>query len=113
VTVYDEVYTLDPWQEATGTLLAIDHCSVSMVLKLLKSTGDIFTARILMDEGTRDLVQAELNDSLVGKRVAVLVTDIPERPVIVRVLEDEYVTPDRKEIRVTQPPTTTGGVTHV
>ena len=66
-----------------------------------------------MDEGTRDLVQAELNDSLVGKRVAVLVTDIPERPVIVRVLEDEYVTPDRKEIRVTQPPTTTGGVTHV
>jgi len=108
MTVFDfiEEITLSPWQEALGWLLAIHFglCSVELEFKT-------FTARILTNKTSLPLIRAELNKSLVGKRVAVLVTNIPERPVIVRVIEEEYVTPAPKEIRVTQSATTIGGVT--
>lgn len=68
---------LEPWEEAVGTLLSIVKDEPSLKLDFGK-----FQIRLRSTES--DYLKDQLNDGMIGKRISLLKTDIPAKPILMR-----------------------------
>jgi hypothetical protein len=76
-----KILRLRPWDETTGVLQRINDDETIEVLDL-----GSFQVQITSDEMA--LIREQLLE-ITGKRVSILKTDIPEKPIIMRVIDDE------------------------
>jgi hypothetical protein len=79
--VFKEV-RLQPWQEVVGTLKEIkvegDHTTA-----ILRCTRQVYFVISYLN-GTKEAEILQTLDDLLGKKVAILRTDIPENPILAR-----------------------------
>lgn len=72
----EPIETLDPWEEARGTLMAVKDEGIYLVLDFGK-----FSIRLRSNESTA--IRNRLK-SKIGSRIGVLRTDLPDRPLVMR-----------------------------
>lgn len=72
----ETIKTLDPWEEACGTLKAVRDEGNNLVLDFEK-----FSIRLKSNESAA--IRNGLKNK-VGSRIAVLRTDLPDRPLVMR-----------------------------
>jgi hypothetical protein len=72
----ETIKTLDPWEEACGTLKAVRDEGINLVLDFGK-----FSIKLRSNESAAIRNRLE---SKIGLRIAVLRTDLPDRPVVLR-----------------------------
>jgi hypothetical protein len=68
---------LEPWEEARGMLKELDHEDDYVVL-------DFDKFKIHLDPIEVRTICDQLNKGLVGRRIAILRTDLPDKPLLVR-----------------------------
>ena len=71
------IRTLAPWEEAGGTLLNIER--EGPCLKL-----DFGKFQVMLRPVESDFLKGKLNNELLGKRISLLKTDIPAKPLLMR-----------------------------
>ena len=72
----ETIKILDPWEEACGTLKAVRDERPNLVLDFGK-----FSIKLRSNESAT--IRNEL-ESKIGSRIAVLRTDLPDRPLVMR-----------------------------
>lgn len=70
---------LKPWEEACGTLRSVVEDFPYLTLDFGK-----FRVILAADEATA--LKSQLTDELIGKRISVLRTDLPDKPALMRVV---------------------------
>jgi hypothetical protein len=78
---------LQPWQEATGTLDKIEN-SETQTIALLTCTVKKRIAIPL----PKDQLETQKLHQLIGQKITILKTDIPEKPLIIRTLGEATIT---------------------
>jgi len=73
-----EEYILDPWQEAVGVLQAYHLTGTTLVLEFPH-----MVVRVVGDEDSFKLMEVELRPDMVGQRIGIILTDLPDRPLVV------------------------------
>jgi hypothetical protein len=76
-------YFLEPWQEALGRFLSSIIDGNGFYVRL--SFGDIYFP---LDSLEATVLQGILPDIKIGERIGILRTDMPEKPVCVRILKN-------------------------
>jgi len=71
---------LSPWEEACGRLLGIAEDHPYLVL-------DFGKFRLILSSTEVDSMREKLDEKMIGKRISVLRTDIPDQPILVRELD--------------------------
>ena len=73
-----ETKRLVPWEEARGRLLSITEDGHCMVF-------DFGKFRVILGGSTKaGSLRGQLGEDLVGKRISILRTDLPDEPILVR-----------------------------
>jgi len=85
----DRLIYLKPWMEIRGKLHKISEDDSHIYLSI---GNKVIEFRKESDEGS--YIKYKLNGDFVGKEIAILKTDIPKKPLIIRVISN----PDRREM---------------
>jgi len=75
----NQAIRLKPWEEACGTLQGIDEDYPYLTL-------DFGKFRVVLGSDEASAIKNRLTDELIGKRISVLRTDIPDKPALMRVV---------------------------
>jgi hypothetical protein len=75
----NETIRLNPWEEACGTLR-------SVVEDFPYLTLDFGKFRVVLGSDEASAIKNLLTDELIGKRISVLRTDLPDKPALMRVV---------------------------
>lgn len=69
---------LKPWEEACGTLRSVVEDCPYLTL-------DFGKFRVILAADEASAIKDRLTDELIGKRISVLRTDLPDKPALMRV----------------------------
>lgn len=70
---------LKPWEEACGTLQGVDDDYPYLTL-------DFGKFRVVFGSDEASAIKSQLTEELIGKRISILRTDLPDKPALVREL---------------------------
>jgi len=82
---------LNPWEEVSGTYKALEICEDNLVLTLTTTPKDLHVTYPKESLEAQTLTEA-LKTIQPGKKVAIIKTDLPEKPIAIRTLTDTRVT---------------------
>jgi len=86
---------LSPWEEACGRLLGIDEDYPYLVL-------DFGKFRVIFGPTESDLLGGQLSEEMIGKRISILRTDLPDKPILVRQLDRPMKLAHRQELDISR-----------
>jgi hypothetical protein len=75
----NEAIRLKPWEEACGTLQSVVEDCPYLTL-------DFGKFRVILAADESRILRDQITEELIGKRISVLRTDIPDKPALMRVV---------------------------